>query len=50
MIFCAVVPNGVEEIEIFLDDRMLNGLREYDPAAWQGLIEFVEDDIARGGV
>jgi hypothetical protein len=35
----------VTEVEIFLDENMLGQLRADEPAAWQGLIEFVEDDV-----
>jgi len=38
-------PGETEEVHIFLDQRMLGDLRHGEPWAWQGLIEFVEDDV-----
>jgi hypothetical protein len=46
MIFHIVSGTGeTREIEIFLDQRMLGDLSRGESSAWQGLIEFVEDDI-----
>jgi hypothetical protein len=43
--FYAVRENSVEEIEIFLTEDLLERLHEADPAVWQGVLEFIEDDL-----
>lgn len=47
MIFYAVVEGGVEQIEIFLDERLREMIHEPDDATWQGIIEFVDDHLVR---
>jgi hypothetical protein len=45
MIFHVVRGDDLIEVEVYLDKKMLGELSHGEPAAWQGLIEFVEDDI-----
>ena len=44
--FINLGPGEVKRIDIFLDERMLGDLRHSEPWAWQGLIEFIEDDLS----
>lgn len=46
--FFAVRDDGVYEVEIFLDERLINALRDYELATWQGVIEYIEDDLQNG--
>jgi hypothetical protein len=39
-------PGEVEQVNVFLDEKMRNDLHSGEPWAWQGLIEFIEDDVA----
>jgi hypothetical protein len=50
VIFFAVREGGVYEVEIFLDERLIKELRDYDLATWQGVIEFIEDDLENSDV
>jgi hypothetical protein len=45
MIFHVVTPDGVQEVEIFLDERMLDQLNRYDESVWRGLISYVEGEV-----
>lgn len=36
---------GVSEVQIFLDQRLIDQLSHYEVSAWRGLIEYVEGDI-----
>lgn len=46
--FYAVREDGVREVEIFLDDRLVKELCEYEPTTWQGVIEYIEEDLQNG--
>lgn len=46
--FYAVRDDGVHEVEIFLDERLMSDLIDYDPATWTGLIAYIEDDLQNG--
>jgi hypothetical protein len=46
--FYAVRDDGVYEVEIFLDDRLVIELCEYELATWQGVIEYIDDDLQNG--
>jgi hypothetical protein len=45
-IFYALKGDTIEEIEIFLDERLIDMLNRYEEPAWQGVIEFIEDDLS----
>ena len=46
MVFWANTEDGLERVDIYLDDEMLTELKENVPCAWQGIVAFVEEDIA----
>ena len=46
--FYVVREEGVREVEIWLDDRLMKDLCEYEPTTWQGVIEYIEDDLQNG--
>lgn len=45
MIFYAVKADRVEQVDIYLDERLMDHLNRIDKCAWQGLLEFIEEDI-----
>jgi hypothetical protein len=49
MIFYAVTEDGVEEVEIFLDERLIDDLCQHDLSTWRGVIEYIQDDLHTGG-
>jgi len=46
MIFAVVTNGGVELVDLFLNQQLLDKLNENDPVTWEGLILYIEDDIA----
>lgn len=49
MIFHVVTDDGLREIEIHLDERMIGDIKHNEAHAWQGVVEFVEDEIKHYG-
>ena len=47
--FFAVTDEGVEEVEIYLDERLIDRLNRSETAVWKGLIEYIEDDLSLRG-
>jgi hypothetical protein len=43
--FYVVRKGGVQEVGVFLTQDLLDRLRRSDHAVWQGVLEFVEDDL-----
>jgi hypothetical protein len=44
--FYAVTSEGVEAVAIFLDSRLESMLGLREKTAWQGLIEYIQEDIS----
>lgn len=43
--FFAVTEDGVTEVEIFLDQRMIDNLCAEHVPTWAGLLAYIQDDL-----